>query len=99
MPWILKTFLGFEAQNLKGLGLPCASEHCNFKQHDDFGKINNSNKSNYLHANVFRDTTCIPGNYPQSKPNVDLPFDSNPPMNELIFLDGYSREKWFCMKK
>ena len=89
----------FEAQNLKDLRISYASEHRNFKPHDDIGKINNAKEYNFLHVNAFRGTTHIPVNFPRSKPNVDTTFDSNPPMNELIFLDRYSGERWFCMKK
>ena len=89
----------FEAQNLKDLRLSYASEHSNFKPHDDIGEIKTSKEYNSLHVSTFRDNTHIPVKFPRSKPNAEPPFDSNPPMNELRFLDGYSGEKRFCMKK
>ena len=89
----------FEAQNLKDLLISYASDHSNFKPHDDIREIKNSKERNSLHINAFSDNIHIPVKFPRSKPNVEPPFDSNPPTNELRFLDGCSYEKWFCMKK
>ena len=67
MPLLPKALFEFEAWISKDFRLMHASEHSNFKLPDDLGKLNGADESNSLHANMLRDTNCIPGNAPCSK--------------------------------
>ena len=77
MPFFLKALFIFEEQNLKDLRITHASDNRTFQLHYDLRKISDANESNFLHDSMLIDTTYITGKVSFSKPDVDLPFDSN----------------------
>lgn len=47
---------------------------------------------------ICRDTTCIAVKMPYNAPKNDHDFESNPPMNELGFVDVFLEKNEFYLK-
>ena len=69
-----------------------ANEWSSFKSHMH-AQLNNSHYSYSFHVNFYRDTACVAGNVPYYTPKNDRDFDSNPPTNELGFVDDFLEQR------
>ena len=69
------------------------SENSHFKAHDDLSGLNNSDKSQSLHDNIFRFTEHVPAEAKYLKPNLDIPFMFYSPIENRGFVDGHVGQK------
>ena len=88
-PFVLKARHRLDKENLKDTQIVLASESINFSTHKDTRVLSNSELSQTAYTITWRSTDHVLGEATCAKPDADVPFIFDPPMDNRFFIEGH----------